>query len=79
MQTSDSVALKVMGFVETPAHSKVKVAMLLLPLVTSATVTLVPSLNTPYLRGLKSPVVKKVKHDWYVKINLNKDPAYMFV
>lgn len=42
MQTSDSVALKVMGFVETPAHSKVKVAMLLLPLVISATVTLVP-------------------------------------
>lgn len=48
-----------MGFVGTPAHNKVKFAMLLLPLVTSETLTLMSELYTSYLRGLKSPVVKK--------------------
>lgn len=40
-QTSDAVALKAMGFVGIPPQSRVKVSMLLFPLVTSVMVTLV--------------------------------------
>lgn len=45
-QTWDSVALKAMGFVGTPAQTRVKVSMLLLPFVTSATVMLVSEPKT---------------------------------
>ena len=46
LQTSDSVALKAMGCVGTPPQSRVKVSMLLCPLVTSATVMLVSEPKT---------------------------------
>lgn len=45
-QTSASVALNGIGFVATPPQSRVKVSMLLLPFVTSATVMLVSELKT---------------------------------